>query len=60
TLHHAFEPALRRLLVLPDTIEPTALVPVGHPRDRFGPTRRRPVEEVAFLDRYGVRLAPSS
>jgi nitroreductase len=56
TLHHAFEPELRSLLALPATIEPVALVPLGHPRDRFGPTRRRPLAEVAFLDRWGAPL----
>ena len=54
TLHRAFETELRMLLVLPPTIEPVALVPLGYPRDRFGPTRRRPVDDVTFLDRWGT------
>jgi nitroreductase len=54
TLHRAFEPALRALLELPASVEPVVLVPLGFPRDRFGPTRRRAVEEVAHLDRYGT------
>jgi len=56
TLHRAFESDLRALLALPDTLEPVALVPLGHPQDRFGPTRRRPLEDVAFLDQYGTPL----
>lgn len=60
TLHRAFEAELRTLLALPATIEPAALVPVGFPHDRFGPTRRRPVEEIAFLDRWGAHFRPRS
>jgi nitroreductase len=62
TLHTAFAPALAARLGIPASVEVVALVPVGYPRDRFGPTRRKPVEEVAFLDRWGVpwRRAPRS
>jgi nitroreductase len=58
TLHRAFEHELRALLALPPTVEPVVVVPLGFPADRFGPTRRRPVDEVAFLDAWGRRLAP--
>jgi nitroreductase len=54
TLHRAFEAELRPLLALPETIEPVVVVPLGHPRDRFGPTRRRSVPEIACLDRWGT------
>jgi hypothetical protein len=30
-------------------------VPLGWPRGRYGPTTRKPVGEVAHLDRYGNR-----
>ena len=62
TLHTAFAPALAARLGIPASVEVVALVPVGYPRDRFGPTRRKPVEEVTFLDRWGVpwRRAPRS
>ena len=56
TLHRAFEPALKTLLDIPAPVEVVALVPLGYPIDRFGPTRRRPVAEVAFLDRWGRTL----
>jgi nitroreductase len=56
TLHRGFEPALKALLDLPAPVEVVALVPLGYPTDRFGPTRRRPVEEIAFLDRWGRPL----
>jgi nitroreductase len=56
TLHRAFEDDLRRLLDVPDAVETVAVVPLGWPRDRFGPTRRKPVEEVAFAERWGRKL----
>ena len=59
TLHRAFEAELKALVRLPDHVEVAALVPLGWPRDRFGPTRRRPVGEVAALDRWGTPLPES-
>ena len=43
----------RRTLGLPRTVTPVAAVPLGWPKGRYGPTTRRPVEEVVHLDRYG-------
>jgi len=43
----------RRALGLPWRITPCAVVPLGWPRGRYGPTTRRPVGEVVHLDRYG-------
>jgi nitroreductase len=43
----------RRTLGLPRTVTPVAAVPLGWPQGRYGPTSRRPVEEVVHLDRYG-------
>jgi nitroreductase len=45
----------RRALALPWNVTPCAVVPLGWPRGRYGPTTRRPVEEVVHLDRYGNR-----
>ena len=45
----------RRALGLPWSISPCAVIPLGWPRGRYGPTTRRPVEEVVSLDRYGNR-----
>src|SRR5262249_56761631 len=56
TLHRTFEKALKALLASPAHVEVAALVPPGHPRDRFGPTRRRPLGEGAHLDRCGTPL----
>lgn len=43
----------RRALGLPWNVTPCAVVPLGWPRGRYGPTTRRPVGEVVHVDRYG-------
>ena len=43
----------RRALGLPWSVAPCAVVPLGWPRGRYGPTTRRPVGEVVHVDRYG-------
>ena len=45
----------RRALGLPWRIQPCAVVPLGWPRGRYGPTTRKPVGSVVHLDRYGNR-----
>jgi nitroreductase len=45
----------RRILGLPLSVTPCCIVPLGWPRGRYGPTTRKPVEEVAHLDSYGNR-----
>jgi nitroreductase len=45
----------RWALGLPWNVTPCAVVPLGWPRGRYGPTTRRPVEDVVSLDRYGNR-----
>ena len=50
----------RRALGLPWSVTPCAVVPLGWPRGRYGPTTRRPVGEVVHLDRYGNQPFRSS
>src|SRR6185295_5332618 len=45
----------RRALGLPWNVTPCAVLPLGWPRGRYGPVRRRPVGDVVSLDRYGNR-----
>lgn len=45
---------VERILGMPKGVKLAAIIPVGHPRGRFGPVRRRPVEEFVFRDQYGV------
>lgn len=47
--------AARRILKLPWGVTPCAVIPLGWPKGRYGPTTRRPVGEVVSLDRYGNR-----
>jgi nitroreductase len=45
----------QRALGLPFRVTPCAVIPLGWPSGRYGPTTRRPVAEVVSLDRYGNR-----
>ncbi len=47
--------AARRILGCPWSVMPCAVIPLGWPRGRYGPTTRRPVEDVVSVDRYGQR-----
>jgi nitroreductase len=43
----------RRALGLPRNVRPCAVVPLGWPQGRYGPTTRRSVGTVVHVDRYG-------
>jgi nitroreductase len=43
----------RRTLGLPPKVTPVAVIPMGWPIGRYGPTSRKPVGDVVHLDRYG-------
>ncbi len=45
----------RKILGLPLSVTPCCIVPLGWPRGRYGPTTRKPVEQVTHLDAYGNR-----
>ncbi len=47
--------AARKTLGLPLSVTPVCVIPLGWPRGRYGPTTRKPVEEVVHLDSYGKR-----
>ncbi len=47
--------AVRRALGLPWTITPCAVIPLGWPIGRYGPTTRRPVHDVVSFDQFGNR-----
>ncbi len=53
TIHVFFEDEVKAVLGLPPEVQTYALMPIGYPTDKFGPIRRRPLSEVACLDRYG-------
>ena len=54
SLHKRHENEIKELLGIPENVETAALLPVGFPADgnRYGPTRRQPVEEVAFREKW--------
>jgi nitroreductase len=57
TLLCAAEPAVRALLEIPEPWATGAFVPIGWPERRgHGPLSRRPVERMAFGDRFGGPL----
>lgn len=50
-----FEKEFKQLFSIPYDVATAALLPIGFPAEgsRYGPTRRRPLEEVAFSERWG-------
>ena len=56
TLFLAVEADLRRVVGLPAHMHIAALVPLGYPVQPFRVTTRKPLDEVAFLDRWGSRF----
>lgn len=52
TLHKLHDQEVKDLLGIPDTVETIALIPVGHPIGKYGPTTRKPVEDVTHWERW--------
>jgi nitroreductase/chorismate mutase len=52
TWHLAFEQDFKQVLGIPPAVGIYAIVPVGYPHGRFGPVRRRPVEELVNWDSW--------
>jgi hypothetical protein len=50
----------RRVLGMPPWLSPGAVIPVGWPRGRYGPTTRPPVSEYVHYDTYGNRSRPAA
>ena len=53
TNHVILEPEVKRVLALPEDVRTFGLMPIGYTDARFGGVRRRPLSEVAVLDRFG-------
>ena len=45
----------RKTLGLPLSVTPVCVITLGWPKGRYGPTTRKPVEDVVHLDSYGKR-----
>ena len=56
------EQGLKQLLDIPEDMQTAALLPIGYPAEgaRYGPTSRKPVEEVAFDERWGDSWRPQA
>ena len=52
TLHPSVMTRFQELFGIPDSVGFHFCVPLGYPRGRFGPNRRRPTSETTFLDRW--------
>jgi nitroreductase len=52
TWHLCLEQEFKQILGIPRRVKTFALIPVGWPRGRFGPVRRRPAAEVIRYDRW--------
>jgi nitroreductase len=53
TNHLLCEAEVKAVIGIPDDFDTFALMPIGFPRDKFGPVRRNPVNEVTVHDRWG-------
>jgi nitroreductase len=54
TNHLLYENDVRAVLGIPADVFTYALMPIGFPIGRYGPLSRKPVEQVAFADGWGV------
>ena len=55
TVYRIRQDEVRRICEIPERYEIVALIPMGRPRGRFVPGRRRPVEKVTHWNRFGAR-----
>jgi len=56
TVYASVEADLRAVVGIPPYVHIAALVPLGYPLRPFRVTSRRPVDSVAYLDRWGTRF----
>ncbi|MFI5364848.1 MAG: nitroreductase, partial [Candidatus Binatia bacterium] len=53
TVFGSVEPEIRAAVGIPPHVRVAALIPLGYPLRPFHATQRKPVEAVAFLDKWG-------
>jgi nitroreductase len=59
TLHLNYEREAAEVLGIPETVTQVAMIPVAyHTGDSFQPAKRRPVEQVVYLNRWRRKLDP--
>ena len=52
TWHLMAEGEIKRVLGIPRSVHTYALIPIGWPLGKFGPVRRRPVDQMIHRDRW--------
>ncbi|MFN0071450.1 MAG: nitroreductase family protein [Chloroflexota bacterium] len=59
--HRGFEKEIKERLGIPDNVDTAALIPLGYLAEgaKYGPTNRRPVEDVTFNERWAEAWTPS-
>jgi nitroreductase len=57
TLHLLHEDEIKARLGVPAEVETVALLPIGYPEGKFGPTSRQPVQDVTYWDGWGQHRA---
>ncbi|MEK6710912.1 MAG: CBS domain-containing protein [Nitrospinota bacterium] len=57
TLHSRYEDEVKRILGIPAYVRTTCLVPIGHPKAKYGSTRRAPAGERTHADGWNAALA---
>ncbi len=55
TVYRIYEDEVRAVCEIPDRYEVVALLPVGHPKGRWGVAPRRPAPSLTSWDRFGQR-----
>jgi nitroreductase len=53
TRHMMYEKEADKALGLPDGVHSYAILPIGYPMGKFGPTKRAPLSEVVYKDHWG-------
>ncbi len=57
TIHCCFEEELKQKLGIPNDVEVAAMLPLGFPQGKFGPTARKSADEVIHWDEWGKKTA---
>ena len=52
TLHQLHEQEVKALLGIPETVATAALIPIGYPIGKYGPTTRVPIEQFTHEERW--------
>jgi nitroreductase len=53
--HEMVEEDLKRVLNMPQEVGIAATIPLGHPVGGHGPLRRKPLQDLVFVDGWGSR-----